>query len=51
MLRNVPIDTEKGDYDAEMIRKFDERIADKGFGWSLKELLPKVMKQEKQPEH
>ena len=39
-----PIDTEKGDYDAEMIRKFDERIAGKGFGWSLKELLPKVLK-------
>ena len=28
----------------EMIRKFDERIAGKGFGWSLKELLPKVLK-------
>lgn len=27
-----------------MIRKFDERIAGKGFGWSLKELLPKVLK-------
>lgn len=39
-----PIDTEKGDYDAEIIRKFDERIAGKGFGWSLKELLPKVLK-------
>lgn len=37
-----PIDSESLDYDAKMMKKFDDLIADKGFGWKLKDVLPKV---------
>lgn len=38
-----PIDVEAKDFDAGMIRKFDELVADKGYSWKLKEIMPKVM--------
>ncbi len=37
-----PIDSEIMDYNAEMIDKFDRLIAEKGFGWRLREVLPEV---------
>jgi sugar (pentulose or hexulose) kinase len=38
-----PIDSEKCDYDADMLRKFDSLAADKGLKLSLTEILPKVL--------
>ena len=38
-----PIDPEKGDWDATMVKKFDALVGPKGFGWKLKDLLPKVL--------
>ena len=38
-----PIDPETKDYDAAMIQKFDELVADKNYPWKLKEILPKVL--------
>jgi len=38
-----PIDSRTNGYDAEMLRSFDELIADKGFEWKLEEILPKVL--------
>ncbi|MBQ6373605.1 MAG: FGGY-family carbohydrate kinase [Clostridia bacterium] len=38
-----PIDSTVNDYDAGMIEKFDRLIADKGFGWKLRDILPKVL--------
>lgn len=39
-----PIDSAAGDYDAEMMQKFDALVADKGFPWKLREILPKVLR-------
>ena len=39
-----PIDSATGDYDAEMMQKFDALVADKGFPWKLREILPKVLR-------
>lgn len=38
-----PIDTTAKDYDAAMLQKFDELVADKNYPWSVKDLLPKIM--------
>ena len=38
-----PIDSTIMDYDAKMLTQFDELVADKGFSWKLKEVLPKVL--------
>ena len=38
-----PIDSETGDYDADMIAKFENLVADKNFDWKLSEILPKVL--------
>ena len=38
-----PIDSATNDYNAEMVAKFDALVADKGFQWKLKEILPKVL--------
>ena len=38
-----PIDSATNDYNAEMVKKFDDLVADKGFPWKLKEILPKVL--------
>lgn len=39
----LPIDPETKNYSAEMVRKFDELIAPKGYGWKLSDILPKVL--------
>ena len=38
-----PIDPETKDYDQKKIDQFDELIAEKGYGWKLREILPKVL--------
>ena len=38
-----PIDPGTKDYDAGMVKKFDELLASKGFGKKLTDLLPKVL--------
>jgi len=39
----MPIDSSLKDYSEEMVGKFDNLVADKGFGWKLKDILPKVL--------
>ena len=39
----MPIDSKTMDYDAGMVEKFDQLVADRGFSWKLKEILPKVL--------
>ena len=31
-----------GDYDADMLDKFDKLIAERGFGWKIRDILPEV---------
>ena len=38
-----PIDSLTNDYDAKMLAQFDEKVADKGFGWKIADILPKVL--------
>ena len=38
-----PIDTATKDYNEQMVQKFDELVAPKGFGWNLREIFPKVL--------
>lgn len=38
-----PIDIEKKDFNARMISQFDELIKDKGYGWKLAGIMPKVL--------
>lgn len=38
-----PIDDKTGDYDTAMLAKFDALVANKGYGWRLKAILPEVM--------
>lgn len=38
-----PIDIETKDYNKEMIAKFDELIAPKGFPWKVEDILPKSL--------
>ncbi len=37
-----PIDVAAGDYDQAMLEQYDELIADRGLGWSVRDLLPAV---------
>lgn len=39
----LPIDTATKDYSTQMIEKFDKLIAPKGYGWKVKDILPKVL--------
>jgi len=39
----IPVDPETKTYNAEMVRKFDELIAPKGFSWKLLDILPKSL--------
>ena len=39
----MPIDSTKNDYNEDMVKKFDELIADKNLPWKLREILPKVL--------
>ena len=38
-----PVDPETGTYDAAMVASFDELVADRGYGWKLLDLLPRVL--------
>lgn len=38
-----PINPDTKDYDEVMVEKFDTLVQDKGFPWTLKEILPKVL--------
>ena len=38
-----PIDSAKGSYDEELLRRFDELAAPHGFPWRLREILPQVL--------
>lgn len=38
-----PIDCKRGNYDQNMIRKFDELMEPCGYGWKLSDILPKVL--------
>ena len=38
-----PVDTQTKDFNEHMIRQFDELIADKGFPWKLRDILPKAL--------
>ncbi|CAB1245409.1 Ribulokinase [Ruminococcaceae bacterium BL-6] len=38
-----PIDSSRSDYDAGMMEKFQDLVAGYGFGWHLKDILPRVL--------
>lgn len=38
-----PINPDTKDFDAGMVEKFDALMADRGFSWKLKEILPRVL--------
>lgn len=38
-----PINSDKNDYDDEMLDKFDELIADRNYSWKIRDILPKVL--------
>lgn len=38
-----PIDSAARDYDAVMVRQFDELVAPLGYGWKLREILPQIL--------
>ncbi|MCC8075099.1 MAG: FGGY-family carbohydrate kinase [Clostridiales bacterium] len=38
-----PIDSDTCDYNQRMIDQFDDLVADKGYPWKLRDLLPKVL--------
>ncbi len=38
-----PIDTATGTYNAAMLAQFDELVQDRGYGWSIGEVLPTVL--------
>ena len=39
----IPVDPATKTYDAEMVRKFDELVAPKGYDWKLLDILPKSL--------
>lgn len=38
-----PIDAETKDYYTDMLDKFDEKVADRGYPWKIRDILPKVL--------
>ncbi len=38
-----PIDTQTGDFDKNMVEKFDKLTAPKGYPWTLREIFPQVL--------
>lgn len=38
-----PIDIDTKDFNKRMIAQFDELVADKGYGWKLADIMPKVL--------
>ncbi|MDE6399388.1 MAG: FGGY-family carbohydrate kinase, partial [Muribaculaceae bacterium] len=39
----LPVDPATKDYCADMVEKFDNLISEKGFGWKLRDILPKIL--------
>lgn len=39
-----PIDSDTCDFDAGMVARFDALVAEKGFGWRLRDILPRVLR-------
>ncbi|MBR3859071.1 MAG: FGGY-family carbohydrate kinase [Bacteroidaceae bacterium] len=39
----IPVDPKTKNYSAEMIEKFDQLVAPKGYSWTLTDILPKVL--------
>jgi len=39
----IPVDPATKTYDAEMVKKFDQLIAPKGYNWNLLDILPQVL--------
>lgn len=39
-----PVDAKTGNYDTEMMKGFNRKIADRSFSWKLEEILPKPLK-------
>ncbi len=39
----IPVDPTTKDYDKTMVEKFDHLIANKGFNWTLEQILPKIL--------
>lgn len=39
----LPIDPATKNYSAEMVAKFDDLVAPKGYDWKLLDILPKVL--------
>lgn len=37
-----PIDSQTGDYDAAMMAAFDQKVAEAGYAWTLRGILPRV---------
>lgn len=38
-----PVDTQTKDFNERMIRQFDELVADRGYPWKLRDILPKAL--------
>lgn len=38
-----PINSDKNDYDNDMLNKFDQLIADRNYPWKIRDILPKVL--------
>ena len=38
-----PVDSEKKDYNQEMVEKFDKLVESYGFPWKLRDIMPEVM--------
>ncbi len=39
-----PIDSSTGEFDSRMLDKFDALIADRGYSWDIRDILPEVLK-------
>ena len=39
----IPVDPETKNYNAEMVKKFNDLVADKGFPWKLEDILPECI--------
>ena len=39
----IPVDPETKDYNADMVKKFNDLVADKGYPWKLEDILPECI--------
>lgn len=39
----LPVDSATGDYDSDMIGKFDTLVRDRGYAWLLADILPRIL--------